>query len=256
MTLHRAAYFGLAKNLEKLLEAKVSVDALDAESGNSALILAARNGQLPAVQTLIERGKANPNLPGFGGLTALHHACKNDHLEVVTYLVDHAKANVNVEDEAGNTPVALAARMGNLKCLEAIATKGANLDQPNKRGTTPFISSVVNGRMAIVDALLKKPININHADKDGNTALHYAARSDTEQSRHVHNEYRVRFRVSHSSCSSIPYHLLPPSCGYIRVVGQLLAANVHATSLNNAEESPETVALNDAIRVAIKAATN
>lgn len=217
MTIHKAAYFGAVKNLDRLLDGKLT-DSYDSESGNTPLILAARNGQLKAVQMLIEKGKANVNLAGFGGLTALHHACKNDHIDVVHYLIETAHANVNVEDDAGNTPIALCARMGNLKCLESVLAGGASLDHPNKRGCTAFGAAVLNGRMAIVDLLLKKPLNLNHTDKEGNTALHYAAR-----------------------------------IGYLRLVKQLLAANINRGVINTDDEKAEDVAANDAIKAAIKA---
>jgi ankyrin repeat protein len=117
-------------------------------------------------------------LPLCRSLTAqaLHHSCKNDHVDVVAYLLDVGKALVAVEDDSGNTSLSLAARMGNLKCLELLSARGGSIDGGNKRGCTPFMAAVLNGRMAVIDWFLKKPININHADRDGNTALHYAAK--------------------------------------------------------------------------------
>ena len=220
MTLHKAAYFGQVKNLERSIEAKlVATDAYDVESGNTALILAARNGHLRCVATLVEKGKAAVNLAGFGGLTALAHACKNDHLEVVAYLLDHAKAAVNTEDDGGNTPVLLCARMGNLKCLELLAAKGASLTHQNKRGVSALGTAVLNGRMALVDWFLKQhpPADVNHKDKDGSTPLHYAA-----------------------------------SVGHARIVKQLLMAGAKLGVDNVRSERAEDVAANETIKALIK----
>lgn len=229
LTIHKAAYFGIVKNLEKLLDGKVAIDALEPESGNSALIIAARNGNLEAARLLIEKGRANVNLAGYGGLTALHHACKNDETEMVELLLDVGKCSVNIEDDAGNTPASLSCRMGNLQCLELVLHRGATIDHANKKGSTPFGVAVLNGRMAIVDWMIKKSnggasgapptINLSHVDKEGNTPLHYAA-----------------------------------SCGYIRVVRQLLTANCKTNIENANNEKAEDVAFNEAIKTLIQTA--
>jgi len=231
LTLHKAAYFGHAKNVEKhIAEAKPVAhapgnahahaspsDAYETDSGNTALILASRNGHAKCVQLLLEKSHANVNLAGFGGLTALHHACLHDSESSVALLLELGHAHVNVEDDSGNTPVALAARMGNLRCLELVAARGAHIDHPNKRGATPLMQAVLHGRMAVVDALLKKQVNLQHTDKDGSTVLHVAAQ-----------------------------------CGYLRIVRQLLAAGADAGITNLAEMKAEDVAFNDAIRALLK----
>lgn len=101
------------------------------QSGNTPLILAARNGHVRAVALLAERGRANVNASGQGGQTALHHAARNDHIDALKYLLDEAKASADVEDDSGTTALGLAARAGNLKCLEMLAGKGASLDHVN-----------------------------------------------------------------------------------------------------------------------------
>jgi ankyrin repeat protein len=235
LTLHKAAYFGYAKNLEKLLDAKTTAplmpvamgagapaasaaDAYDVESGNTALILACRNGHAKCVQLLLDKGKANVNLAGFAGLTALHHACLQDQEGALALLLERGHAHVNVEDDAGNTPVSLAARMGNLRCLELVAARGAHIDHPNKRGATPLMQACLHGRIAVVDALLrKKQVNLAHTDREGNSALHVAA-----------------------------------SCGYLRLVRQLLSAGADASITNHREEKAEDVAFNEPIRALLK----
>lgn len=212
LTIHRAAYFGYHKTLQKRIDEKAQVDALEPESGNTPLILASRNGCLKAAELLLDKGGAQVNLAGFGGLTALHHAALNDRLGVLEALLER-RAHVNAEDDAGNTPALLAARMGSLRCLEALADKGANVELANKRGVAPFGAAILNGRVALVDWFLKRGVDVQHADHDGNTVLHYAAQ-----------------------------------CGYARVVRQLLDANCRADVQNALDETPGDLAPSDAIR--------
>lgn len=217
LNLFRAAAFGRVKVVEKLLDDGAAADAFEPESGNTALILSSKSGGVKVVQLLIGRGRANVNLQGYAGLTPLHHACKNDHTEVARVLLEDAKANTEVEDDAGNTATSYAARQGNLKCLELLASRGANLDHPNRRLCTPFMAAVLNCRGAILDVMLKKKINVNATDSAGNTALHYAAK-----------------------------------CGYTSLIRQLINAGVKPDTRNLDGKKAEDVSLNDSVTRAFR----
>jgi len=218
LNIHKAAYFGHAKNVEKLLDSKVAADTYETETGMTPLILACSNGHVNVAQVLVEKGNANVNLAGHGGLTALHHACKNDHVDVVRYLLsDGVNADVSIDDDVGNTAATFSARVGALKCLELLLSKGATMDATNKRGCTPFLTAVLNGRMAVVDwALRAKNININQTDAEGNTALHYAAQ-----------------------------------CGYLRMVEQLLSSGAKVTIENSGGDKPHELAASKLIKQVI-----
>ena len=60
--LHHAAYQETSTVAEFLVEAGIDIDAIDHQSGTTALGLAAWSGQLPVVDFLLEAG-ANPQLP-------------------------------------------------------------------------------------------------------------------------------------------------------------------------------------------------
>jgi len=221
MTLMNACYYGILKTVTQILDTgKAKVDEIDEESGHTPLILAARFGHLKIIQLLLKHG-ADIGKKGFGGLTMLHAACRGDHREAVEWLCGPEctpRAPLDLEDDSGNTPVNEAARMGNLKCMEAVIDAGGKLDTANKAGVTPFLAAVLNCRGAIVDILAKKSIDLNKADNNGNTALHIAA-----------------------------------SCGYPKIVKQLLTFNLNAAAVNNNGLKAEDVAVNDAIKTMISA---
>lgn len=183
LDLFECAKLGFEKRLILLLatdKVKSAIDSLEPESGNTALMLSAKNGKLKCCEILMENG-ADPNKKGFYNLTALHHAVRSDRLAVSNYLIDTAKADVNLEDESGNTPLHDASRMGNLKCVEVLLTAGANLEHTNKAGATSFQAACLNARGALIDILLRKQVNVNASDAMDDTALHMAAHSGLER---------------------------------------------------------------------------
>ena len=58
------------------------------QQGETALIKAAKTGNLEIVEILLEKG-ASPNLTDFTGRTALDHARQNRHSRVVERLDSH-----------------------------------------------------------------------------------------------------------------------------------------------------------------------
>mmetsp|Transcript_22170 Transcript_22170/g.31366 ORF Transcript_22170/g.31366 Transcript_22170/m.31366 type:complete len:252 (-) Transcript_22170:24-779(-) len=218
MDLVNASYYGIVKSVQKVLDTgKAKVDEADPESGHPPLVLACRYGHLQVAQTLIQHG-ADANKAGYGGLTALHAACRGDHNSIVEWLCNEVKVALDAEDDAGNTALNEAARMGNLKCMDTVATAGGNLEHANHAGTTPFMTAVLNCRGAIVDILIKKGVDINTTDTNGNSALHLAA-----------------------------------MCGYPKVVRQLLVNNINVAQVNSEGKKAEEVAANAAIQTSISA---
>jgi len=218
LTIWRAAYFGRISAIESMLAdpvANINPDAIDPETGFTALILSCRNGFLK-IATLLVRSHCNVNLPGLGGITALHIACRYDHPEVVRFLLQNG-ASIDTEDEGGNTAFNFSARYGNVLCVELLAEAGANLEHANKRGLTPFLAATLNCKTAVLDMLIKRKININAVDLRGNSALHYAAK-----------------------------------CGYLRAVKFLLSNGINVDLSNQEGEKPEQVAVNDQIRELIR----
>jgi uncharacterized protein len=71
--------------------------------GLTALLFAARQGELDAVRALVEAG-ADPNLPDPEGVTPMLMAATNYHFDVVAYLLSHG-GDPNRWDWRGRTPL-------------------------------------------------------------------------------------------------------------------------------------------------------
>jgi len=177
LDIFECSKMGFEKRLQVILESDKgpkNINALETESQNTPLMLAAKYGKLKVMQQLMDAGASVDKL-GFNNLTALHYAVRNDHLDVTNFLCEQ-KCDVALEDTYGNTALHDAARMGNLKCVEVLLTAGANLEHTNSAGSTAFIAACLNARGALIDILLKKNVDINATDSDGDTALHIASK--------------------------------------------------------------------------------
>lgn len=89
----------------------------------SVLHLAARNGKIDFVKTLISKGAELNAIVPSSGYTALHHAAKEGHAEIVEFLVESG-ANFTLETRKGFTPLHLAVKYANLAELKFLVDVG------------------------------------------------------------------------------------------------------------------------------------
>ena len=85
------------------------------QNNDERLILAAKEGDVQTVKTLLDAG-TNVNAKGYAGYTALMHATRNNHIDCVQILLN-AGADVNLENALGKTALIMAEET---KCLEVV----------------------------------------------------------------------------------------------------------------------------------------
>lgn len=180
LDLFECCKFGFEKKLTVVLESLKNKDGVEKESGNTAAMLAAKNGHLACIKLLDDAG-CDLNAKGYFGLTALHFAVRFDKLSCTKYLCEEKNVKLDIEDDNGNTPIHDAARMGSLKCIEILINKGANKEHTNKAGRTALMAASLNARGALVDFMLRQGSNINAVDLAGNTALHAASEAGLDR---------------------------------------------------------------------------
>ncbi|CAE8658850.1 unnamed protein product, partial [Polarella glacialis] len=202
--LRKAEPEGTKAIAEALLELRtgdlvqVSVPILS-ETLATALVYAAREGELAAISALLDIGKCSKllgqadkeeweddELQDCGLLsrddapsgTALMGAAEFGHHEVVSKFVDygadiHAQHHIN-----GMTPLTAAARKGHIEVMNLLLDNGADaesrVDEPRR---TPLNWAAMNGHIAIVQMLLQKhAVHVDLYDLKGLTPLMHAAR--------------------------------------------------------------------------------
>jgi ankyrin repeat protein len=153
------------------------------EPAYTALMAAAGNGDLEAVNCLLDHG-ANVKAKTPTGFTALIAAALSGNAKVVALLLERgADPNAVAELERGilQTPAGVAASMGHADCLRLLMGAGADVNvQGGPYSHNALFGAATTPSKETVHFLLARA-NVNATDWRGNTALDWALRrGDTE----------------------------------------------------------------------------
>jgi hypothetical protein len=134
--LHEAAGQGDLRTLSSVASLNIWIDIYTAD-GKSALIKAATQGQLEAMELLLKRG-AEVNLQDAQGMGAIHLVTTLDSKKIlpVLELLLASGADVELRDYAFETPLMKAVRAKNLKAVEVLLQRGASTVSQNQQGKT------------------------------------------------------------------------------------------------------------------------
>lgn len=163
-----AASLGNDGDLLALLNRGLDPNTVDA-SGNTLIILAARDGHLSTVDILIKR-RAKVSARNFAGDSALMMAVLKGEKAVVQRLLE-AGAAVN---HSGWTPLMYAAFEGQVDLLEMLLAKGAEVNARSPNQSTPLMLAARNGHLEVVRRLLKAGADTELTNDQGLTASAWA----------------------------------------------------------------------------------
>ncbi len=174
-------------------------------SGQTPLITAVRSGNAKLVMQMIKWG-SDINTVDDRGMSALLWAVESSHQDILLALID-ANASTDLRTKAGDNAELLAARVCNMRGLEAlqgqlrkqsvnargetvahVLVKSCHQIEPNAKffapedvaaldnsGRSPLSYAVVQGDMRMISFLIEQGAVITSADNEGATALHSAA---------------------------------------------------------------------------------
>lgn len=134
-----------------LADARTAVDLPNA-SDETPLMMAALRGELAAVQQLLERG-AKVNRSGWA---PLHYAATGPEPKVVALLLDRG-ADIEAPSANGTTPLMMAARYGSEDALNLLLARGAKLSARNVQGLGPADFARLDGRERLAARLAATP---------------------------------------------------------------------------------------------------
>ena len=125
-------------------------------------------------------GKGGPNLIDTAdvsnGERAMHIVVRERDLNWVGFLIQKG-ARVDLKDNQGNTPLMVAARIGNLEAARLLLAKGAQLNASNSTGETPLIMAVQRRDVPMTRLLLTEGADPAKTDTaSGMSARDYAVR--------------------------------------------------------------------------------
>ena len=144
-------------------------------SGETALMQAARQGNLATVRALMTGG-ADPNAQEInGGQNALMWAISERHAAVTEELVRRG-AEITARSKAGFNALMFAAQQGDADSARILLTAGASPNEIMPRtALTPLLIASAMGRAKVATLLLDKGADPDAVAASGFSALHYAA---------------------------------------------------------------------------------
>ena len=135
--------------IEVLLTTKGMDVDLSNKQGETPLMFAAINGDLPLVKTLVLKNRAQLDHIGW---TPLHYAASRGQLEVSQFLIDNG-ALVNSLNLGGTTPLMMAVQSGNDYLVKLLLDKGANLQLRNDLGLSAIDIADIYNKPVISEGL-------------------------------------------------------------------------------------------------------
>jgi len=127
---------------------KIDVD-LSNKSGETPLMIASIEGNLPLVKTLVLKHKA---LLDHISWTPLHYACARGHLDVAQFLIANGAA-VDSLSLGNTTPLMMAVQSGNEPLVKLLLDKGADLQIRNSNGLTAIDIAEIYDKPSISEGL-------------------------------------------------------------------------------------------------------
>jgi uncharacterized protein len=129
--LHWAAQKGDIELAKTLMYAGANVKAATRIGGYTPILIAAKNGNAPMIEALVDGG-ADPNSATLNGATALMFAAQAGNTDAVKLLLARG-ADVNAKEKVkGETAVMIAASYGRAEVIRALTAQGADLEVTTK----------------------------------------------------------------------------------------------------------------------------
>ncbi|XP_034059200.1 ankyrin repeat and SOCS box protein 2-like [Gymnodraco acuticeps] len=236
IALHEAAFYGQLQCVSVLVTAfPDSVNRCSLKS-ESALLLAAGQGNVSCVDFLLKhgadpniankdrettlfiacekpneaivdlllRGGAEVNRSNAQGASALHEVCMNGQLKLCRMLLESG-AHLQSKNVYGIRPLFIAAQHGHADIIQLLAKKGADVDGQAADGASPLFEACKNGHVSAVEVLLSLKADANRSMKSGLLPLHVAVQNNHSRIVSLLIQVTSMVRVQRSGIS--PLHI-------------------------------------------------
>ena len=166
----KAAKFDDASEVKSLLKKGVNPNTVDA-SGNPMLFLAVKDKSSNVIEVLLSDKNIDVDLSNKNGETPLMMASIDGNLPLVKTLVISHKAQL---DHISWTPLHYACAKGHLDVAQFLIANGASVDSMSLGNTTPLMMAVQSGNELLVKLLLDKGADLQLRNAQGLTAIDIA----------------------------------------------------------------------------------
>ncbi|MBU3606727.1 ankyrin repeat domain-containing protein [Polynucleobacter sp. MWH-Creno-3A4] len=166
----KAAKFDNASEVRSLLAKGVTPNAVDS-NGNPMLLLAIKDNSDKVIDVLLSNQNIDVDLSNKNGETPLMIASIQGNLPLVKRLVEKNHAAI---DHIAWTPLHYASARGQVSVAEFLLSEGAIVDSRSLNDTTPLMMAVQSGNEQMVKLLLDKGADIQLRNSLGFTAIDIA----------------------------------------------------------------------------------
>uniref|UniRef100_A0A665X690 Ankyrin repeat and SOCS box containing 2a, tandem duplicate 1 n=1 Tax=Echeneis naucrates TaxID=173247 RepID=A0A665X690_ECHNA len=173
--LHEAAFYGQINCVRILVRAHPDLVHRCNLRNQTALPLAAEQGNVSCVDFLLKNG-ANPNIANKDQETPLFTACQHPNTAVVNLLLRFG-AQVNRCCRQGLTPLHEACRHGHLQLCKMLLKAGASPGTRNIYGIQPLFTAAQDGHVDVIHLLAQNGADVNGLAADGASPLYEACKN-------------------------------------------------------------------------------
>jgi len=166
----KAVKFDDASEVKSLLKKGVNPNIVDA-NGSPMLVLATREKSLKVIDILLGDQNIDVDLSDKNGETPLMMASIDGNLPLVKTLVIDHKAQL---DHIGWTPLHYACAKGQLEVAQFLIANGAIVDSMSLGNTTPLMMAVQSGNEKLIKLLLDKDADLQLRNSQRLTAIDIA----------------------------------------------------------------------------------
>ena len=175
--IHLAAECDNVIALKLINRSGTALNAVD-RNGSSALHISLMCGHRNASLFLIE-ARATVNRPRRydSGETPLHIAARLGDSVIMAAALRRGAGRPDVQSSDGTTPLHIAARERHAACVDLLCTaaRRSAINSLDKSQLTPLHCAVISSALDVVRTLLRHGADPNVVDRDGLAPLHYAA---------------------------------------------------------------------------------
>ena len=197
---------------------------------STALMFAAALGDTTLLKTLLDHG-TDPNKRDPGGDTALMIAARNGHLNAVRILMHDSRTQVNLKNCKDKSALLYAAAQGHVEVFSILLVFGnatLNRERPFYGHTDPFLVAASNGHYGICKRIIETGMDVDFQDiEDHYTALQYAATNGHIECCRLLIDAGANVNHVNDNGNSILHTVI--RCGHIQVFELLIARGAALT---------------------------
>jgi len=242
--LHEAAQFSRAEIVRILLEHNVKVDPLKRADWTPLMLACTKDGPeaLEIVKMLVCRG-ADLNLKNKDGWTPFHLAAREGDVEIMNTLIASNSQAMETESTNGRTALHTACLHGRFEAVRLILQNSGTANmKTDSCGNLPIIDSVRTGSIEILDLLAElNPDSIYHKDILHRNCLHVAAESGMVDIIH-HLISNHGMHANDNSSLTTPLHWAAKE-GQAEAIVTLLSHQANLHVVDGAQRTPLMLAI-------------